>query len=410
MKLIILFLLLFTVNVKGVEINLNDINSNYDKITYVEVTNLENIDKLYNLINLKEIYIKNVNIEDISFLNNLKNLEKVTIYYSKVNLLKLNNPNISEMDIISSYIVNDNFTSLANSNLKRLDLQGSYITSIYTLKNVISIEELSLSSITNLRSLEPITYLPKLKTLNFGGSEDLITSNVLNYIRKNNITGDNYDETQYMHLDSEELNKTLDDIIANLNLDNLSTIDKIKEITLYVVENIEYDEACGVNNKCTYNEINFNSLRKSLSGSGVCYHYALLTNELLNRVGIKSYLVSGYTKKGLGHEWLNIYLDDKWYGLDPTWIDFEGRSKKLRKTGKCAYFMVELTKNNSFYKEHLEDVLPSNIVDVNAVIIDEIEIDTDKKTDTYQIIFFIFIILFILFVIRILYMKVLKSN
>ena len=50
MKLIILFLLLFAVNAKGVEINLNDINSNYDKITYVEVTDLENIDKLYNLI------------------------------------------------------------------------------------------------------------------------------------------------------------------------------------------------------------------------------------------------------------------------------------------------------------------------------------------------------------------------
>lgn len=400
MKLIILFLLLFSINVKGVEINLNDINGNYDKITYVEVTDLENIDKLHNLVNIEEIYIKNVNIEDISFLNNLRHLEKVRIYYSKVNLLKLNNPNIKEMDIVSSYIINDNFTSLANSNLKILDLQGSYITSIYTLKNVISLEELTLSSITNLRSLEPITYLPKLKTLNFGGLEDLITKKVLDYIRKNNITGQNYDETQYMHLNSEELNNKLDNIIKSLNLDNLSDIDKIKKITLYVVDNIEYDEACGVNNKCEYNEINFNSLRKSLSGSGVCYHYALLTNELLNRVGIKSYLVSGYTKKGLGHEWLNIYLDDKWYGLDPTWIDFEGRSTKLRKNGKCAYFMIELTKNNSFYKEHLEDVLPSNIVDVNAVIIDKIEVPQKKENDIYGIIFIICIISSIIFVIN----------
>jgi len=404
MKLIILFLLLFSFNVKGVEINLNDINSNYEKITYVEVTDLENIDKLSNLINLKEIYIKNVNIEDISILNNFKYLEKVRIYYSKVNLSRLNNSNIKEMDIIGSYIINDDFSSLANSDLKILDLQGSYITSIYTLKNVISLEELTLSSITNLRSLEPITNLPKLKTLNFGGSEDLITDKVLNYIKKNNITGTNYDETQYMHLDSKELNQELDEIIESLNLDNLSDIDKIKEITLYVVDNITYDEECGVDNKCEYNEINFNSLRKSLTGSGVCYHYALLTNELLNRVGIKSYLVSGYTKAGLGHEWLNIYLDDKWYGLDPTWIDFEGRASKLRKTGKCAYFMVELTKNNSFYKEHLEDVLPSNIVDVNAVIVDEVIIE-DDSVDTYEIVFISSIIVLVIFIVIKVYKK-----
>ena len=51
---------------------------------------------------------------------------------------------IRELDIISSYVVNDNFSNLANSNLKVLDLEGSYVTSIYTLKNVISLEELSL--------------------------------------------------------------------------------------------------------------------------------------------------------------------------------------------------------------------------------------------------------------------------
>lgn len=399
MKILILFLLLFTTNVKGVEINLNDIKSNYENITYVEVTDLDNIAKLNNLINLKEIYIKNVNIEDISFLNSLKKLEKVSIYYSKVNLEKLNNATIKEMNIINSYVINDNFSSLANSNLKILDLQGSYITSIYTLKNVISIEELTLSSITNLRSLVPITKLPKLQSLNISGQEDLVNDDVLNFIRKNNITGTNYDETQYMYLNGEELSYNLDKIIEELNLDELSDIDKIKEITLYVVDNIKYDEECGVNNKCEYNDINFNTLLKSLSGSGVCYHYAILTNELLNRVGIKSYLVSGYTKAGLGHEWINIYLDDKWYGLDPTWIDFEGRANKLRKTGKCAYFMVELTKNNSFYKEHLEDVLPSDIVDVNAVIVDEVVIDNDEKIDIYEIVFITSIIVLVVFIV-----------
>lgn len=372
-KILLIMLLLFCINVKAEDINLNDIKDNFEYVTYVEITDLENIDNIKKLVNLKEIYIKNANIKDISFINNLSKLERLRIYYSKVDLSKINSPSLKELDIISSYIVNDDFSRLANSNLKILDLEGSYITSIYTLKNVISLEELSLSSISNLRSLEPIINLPKLKVLNINGSEDLVNNKVLEYIKKNNIVGTNYDETKYMYLNGEEITKELDKIITDLKLDKLSDIEKIRKITLYVVENIEYDDDCGVNGKCEYNDINFNSLLKSLSGKGVCYHYAILTNELLNRVGIKSYLVSGYTKKGLGHEWLNIYLDEKWYGLDPTWIKFEGRSNTLRKTGKCAYFMIELKEKSSFYNEHIEDVLPMNIVDPKMVITDSIQ-------------------------------------
>lgn len=391
-KILLLILLLFTIKVYSLEVNIDNINDNYELYTYIEITSLDNIDKINNLVNLKEIYIKNVNIEDISFINNLKKLEKITIYYSRVDLSKINNPNIIEMNIISSYVVNDNFSYLANSNLKILDLEGSYITSIYTLKDVISLEEVNLSSISNLRSMEPITNLPKLKKLNFSSNEDLINNKVLEFIRKNNITGTNYDESKYMYLNGEEITNKLDEIINNLELDNLSDIEKIRKITLFVVDNIEYDDECGVNGNCKYDDINFNSLLKSLSGKGVCYHYAILTNKLLNKVGIKSYLVSGYTKAGLGHEWLNIYLDDKWYGLDPTWIKFEGRSNTLRNTKTCRYFMVELKENNYFYTEHIEDVLPSNIVDVNRIIVDNTFLESNKNIYEYIFVALILII------------------
>jgi len=277
-KILLILLLLFCINVKAENINLNDIKDNFEYITYVEITDLENIDNIKKLVNLKEIYIKSTNIEDISFINNLTRLEKLRIYYSKVDLSKINVPSLKELDIINSYIINDDFSRLANSNLKILDLEGSYVTSIYTLKDVISLEELSLSSISNLRSLEPITYLPNLKVLNFNGSEDLVNDKVLEHIKKNNIVGTNYDETKYMYLNGEELTKKLDKIITDLKLEDLSDIEKIRKITLYVVDNLDYDDDCGVNGKCEYNDINFNSLLKSMSGSGVCYHYAILTN------------------------------------------------------------------------------------------------------------------------------------
>ena len=383
-KILLIILLLFCINVKAENINLNDIKDNFEYVTYVEITDLKNIDNIKKLVNLKEIYIKNVNIEDISFINGLARLERVRIYYSKVDLSKINSPSLKELDIISSYVINDDFSRLANSNLKILDLEGSYVTSIYTLKNVISLEELSLSSISNLRSLDPILNLPKLKVLNINGGEDLVNNKVLDYIKKNNIVGTNYDETKYMYLNGEKITDDLDKIINDLKLDKLSDMDKIRKITLYVVNNLEYDD-CEENGKCEYNDINFNSLLKSLSGKGVCYHYAILTNELLNRAGIKSYLVSGYTKKGLAHEWLNVYLEEKWYGLDPTWIDTYNLGSKLKNTGKSSHFMIELKEKSSFYSEHIEDVLPMNIVDPERVVVDYVR--TEAGFNIYEAIF-----------------------
>jgi len=399
-KLLLIILLLFTVNCYAEEV---------DMTTYIEINDIESFKQLEEYENLKEILIKNIEIDDISPLNHLSRLEKVTIFYSKVDFSNYNNKNLKEMNIISSYVVNDDLSKLANSNIEVLDLEGSYITSIYTLKNVVSLKELSLDSITNLRSLEPITYLPNLKILNFSGSEDLINEKVFNYIKDNNIVGKNYDETKYKYLDGNDITRQLDEIIENLNLDDLDIMDKIRQITIYVASHIDYDDACGVYNNCKYTDIDFNTILKSLSGTGICYNYASLTNKLLNKIGVKSYLVSGFTTKGLGHEWLNVYIDGIWYGLDPTWIKFEGRLTNLKNTGKCRYFMIDLTdKNNYFYKEHLEDVLPMDIVDPNAKIIDNIEVEDneiidikDEDTDPYYTIFIGSIIVLLLFIIGI---------
>ncbi len=393
-KLLFLLLLILSTNAYALGI---------EEVLYKEVHNKEELQEVRNLPYIKEILIKDANIEDLSVLNDLKGLEKVNVFYSKVNFSKLNNSNIKEVNIISSYVINDDLSSLSNSNIKKLDLDGSYITSIYSLKNVISLEELSLNSISNLRSLDIVTYLPNLKILNFKGSEDLIDGNVFNYIKNNNIIGRNYDSSKYMYLNGTKYEDELNKIIHSLNLDNLSNIEKIRKITLYVTSHIEYDEKCGVDNICT-DELEFNTVAKALSGKGICYDYALLTNRLLNRAGIKSYLVGGYTPKGLAHEWLNIYLDGKWYGLDPTWIDtFVGVEKTLKNTGKSRFFMIDLEKDNSFYKDHLEDVLPSKIVEPNAVIKDEIIVDNN---DIYDYVYMIFVIILGIFLIAIVYKSI----
>lgn len=412
LRLILIILLSFITNCYADSIILDDkIPNNTELITEIDITSLDNINNLKYYENVKKINIRNVIIDDISFLNNLNNLNSVVIFYSRINLSKLNNSHITDMSFINSYIVDDNFTPLVNTSIKKLDLEGSYVTSIYTLKNIVSLEELYLNSISNLRSLEPITNLPKLKKLDFGGSEELVNETVLNYIRVKNIVGSNYDVTQYMFL-NRDLDVKLDEIIQKLKLDNLSDLEKIKKITTYVIDNIKYDDDCGVNSKCEYNEMTFNILEKSLSGKGICYNYAHLENKLLNRAGIKSYLVSGFNKTGLGHEWVNVYLDKKWYAIDPTWIDtYVGEAKKFKNTGKSKFYMVDLDDKN-WNNLHKADVLPSKIVEPEKEIIDEVIIDSNitKAQDNYYTIFIIFIIIVCLFILIVIYKRVDKLS
>ena len=413
LRLLLIICIIAITNCYADSIVLSDkIVDNKEYVTEITIESLNDIDKLKYYENVKILTIKNSIINDISFLNDLKNLESVTIYYSRVNLSKLNNFNIREMIFVSSYIENDNFTSLINTSIRKLDLYGSYVTSIYTLKNIVSLEELYLNSISNLRSLEPITYLPNLKKLGFGGSEELVNDNVLNYIKKNNIVGYNYDESQYMYI-NRGLNTKLDKIIDSLKLDNIDELEKIKKITIYVIDHIEYDDECGIKGNCNNDETAFNILEWSLSGKGICYNYAHLENKLLNRAGIKSYLVSGFNKAGLGHEWVNVYVNGKWYGIDPTWIDtYNGEGTKLKNTGKSRFYMIDIENDKTWKDLHKEDVLPSTIVDPNAKIIDEVVLDNSiiKLQEDYYKVFIIAITILFLFVLLKIYKNINKLS
>ena len=413
LRLLLIICIIAITNCYADSIVLSDkIVDNKEYVTEITIESLNDIDKLKYYENVKILTIKNSIINDISFLNDLKNLESVTIYYSRVNLSKLNNFNIREMIFVSSYIENDNFTSLINTSIRKLDLYGSYVTSIYTLKNIVSLEELYLNSISNLRSLEPITYLPNLKKLGFGGSEELVNDNVLNYIKKNNIVGYNYDESQYMYI-NRGLDTKLDEIIKSLKLDNLSELEKIKKITIYVIDHIEYDDECGIKGNCNNDETAFNILEWSLSGKGICYNYAHLENKLLNRAGIKSYLVSGFNKAGLGHEWVNVYVNGKWYGIDPTWIDtYNGEGTKLKNTGKSRFYMIDIENDKTWKDLHKEDVLPSSIVDPNVKIVDEVVLDENiiKLQEDYYKIFIIAITILFLFVLLKIYKNINKLS
>jgi len=56
-----------------------------------------------------------------------------------------------------------------------------------------------------------------------------------------------------------------------------------------------------------------------VDGKAICAGYALILQESLKYVGIKSQYVIGYTLGADGHAWNQVQIDGKWYNVDATW-------------------------------------------------------------------------------------------
>ena len=112
--------------------------------------------------------------------------------------------------------------------------------------------------------------------------------------------------------------------IASYITDNFKTEnDKVRASFYYTASNISYD----VTNMfdINFNETTQQKIAATLkSKKGVCIHYAETFNEINNKMGIQSYVIEGYVKKGgkvgdLAHAWNATKIDNKWYIFDPTW-------------------------------------------------------------------------------------------
>lgn len=138
-------------------------------------------------------------------------------------------------------------------------------------------------------------------------------------------------------------------IIANYINTNFKTdTAKVRAAFYWTASNISYDVA----NMFT---VNFNATpqeqieRTLKTRKGVCIHYATLFNDILNKLGIQSYIIEGYTKQygkvsNLAHAWCAAKIDNKWYLFDPTWDSGYVNNGKFFKKLNENYFKVEPSK------------------------------------------------------------------
>lgn len=114
---------------------------------------------------------------------------------------------------------------------------------------------------------------------------------------------------------TEQLDTKINEIIAMADFDS----DYEKELFLhdYICENTVYDES-------TLITVGSTAYGLLLDGRGICEGYARAMQILLDRVGIKNYLITGYATsdgKGGKHMWNVVTIDGKNYHLDATWDD-----------------------------------------------------------------------------------------
>jgi hypothetical protein len=147
---------------------------------------------------------------------------------------------------------------------------------------------------------------------------------------------------------------SIDEIAKYINTNFKTENDKIRAVFYWTASNISYDvkDMFAV----SINETPQDRIAKTLkTKKGICGDYAAIFNEIATLVGVKSVVISGYTKQNgkiatLSHAWCAAKIDNKWYVFDPTW----GSGSLIN--GK---FVKKI--NNYYFKAEPEKIISSHI-------------------------------------------------
>ena len=118
----------------------------------------------------------------------------------------------------------------------------------------------------------------------------------------------------YTEEEIQKINTEVNLLSITLIKDNLSTLDNIKTIHDYIINNTKYDSLRSDQNILTYKSNT--AYGPLLQGYGICGGYTEAMQLFLEKLNVKNYRVSSNN-----HIWNAVYLDGKWYNLDLTWDD-----------------------------------------------------------------------------------------
>ena len=137
------------------------------------------------------------------------------------------------------------------------------------------------------------------------------------------------------------------ELVEFINNNFSSDSDKLRAVFTWITSNFEYD----VENMFT---IRFFSDTQEVidemlkERKGVCMHFAYLFDEIANKLGIKTYVIAGYTKQNgviddIPHVWNASLIDSVWYLIDPTWGAGFVQNQKFVQSQNNFYFKAKPT-------------------------------------------------------------------
>lgn len=234
------------------------------------------------------INAQEVNLDTLVINKNYKDVTKLVITSNK-NLSKLKSldmPNLTQVEIANVNIPDSSYLSFN----KRINI-------LYIRDSVINLDNLNDTNIQKVEIRRSYIYGNTTKSKNY---------------LKNSKHPVNYTK-------DERYDYEINEIAKSIYRNGMSDEEIIKAVTNYVISHIKYTTSTAYDNKSYMENI--------LNGQGVCSHYAYLESQLLNKLGVYTLFICGYTTESSAyHAWNVVYLNNNWYILDPTWLDANDRN------------------------------------------------------------------------------------
>lgn len=190
-----------------------------------------------------------------------------------------------------------------------------------------------------------------MSTIDLSDFDEIRIYNSYNLGKK--VSSDKIDYKSFIneeYINTKKYDKVLNKMAKYIKKNSNGTKeDLIRRTTLFVGDLLKYDmKHVGESEKEMMDSI----MKK---GKGVCAHYALIESKLLRKLGIFSLYVVGYTDAqnicNSCHAWNMVYLDDKWYSIDPTWLDNDEGKEDLYFGNENLSYMADID-NEEFNSCH----------------------------------------------------------
>lgn len=127
-----------------------------------------------------------------------------------------------------------------------------------------------------------------------------------------------------MQLIPEQKTKSIKEIGSYIQTNFKDDEMQLKAAYFYVISTISYDVAHNFSSELFSSDEDFVA-KTMATKKGVCIHYAKFFKAILDNLGYRCQIVTGYTKQNnqigkQSHAWCAVQFKDKnWYIFDPTW-------------------------------------------------------------------------------------------